>query len=184
VSSSSVQQPVSFDEPDGERLHGRRLLLYRISTAVLSLIVLLAVVEALVGLPMFGVDHEKRTAASGGTELTVEYPRLTRGQLDSGLTVTVRRQSGFDGPVTIEITRKYLAEFNVRRVTPEPTSEADDGDAIALTFDPPSGDTLEVQWDMAARPTAWFTRVDGRATVSPQGSEPAAAVGFESQLRP
>jgi hypothetical protein len=159
-------------------------VLYFVSAVVLSLIVGSAVLEEFSSLALYGVHHQRATTTVNGTELTVRYPRVARGQLDSPLTATVRRTSGFEGPVTIEITRSYLAQFTERRVTPMPASEEVHGDALALTFDKPEDDTLAVEWDLGARPAAWFTGVDGRATVIGDRPEHDVTVSFHTDLRP
>ena len=184
VTTTSAQSSVRFDGPAGEPFYRRRRLLYLTSTVVLTLIVVSAVLEEFFSLPMYGVTHRRATATVNGTELTVRYPRVTRGQLDSPLRATVRRSSSFDGPVTIEIARSYLAQFTERRVTPMPTSEKVHGDAVVLTFDKPENDTLAVEWDLGARPAAWFTGVDGRATVIGDRPEHDVTVSFHTDLRP
>jgi hypothetical protein len=175
---------VRFDDTAGEPFYKRRRALYLTSTVVLTLIVASAVVEVAARLPLYGVDHRVTRASGNGTELTVRYPRLTRGQLDSPLTATVRRAAGFDGPVTIAIARAYLDQFTERRVAPAPASEAQVGDSLLLTFDKPMDDTLVVEWDLGARPTPWFTSVEGHATVVGDRPEHDVTVSFHTDLRP
>ena len=173
-----------FDGAAGDPFFLRRRVLYLASSFVLTLILASAVLEEVSSLPLYGVTHRRISAAVNGTELTVRYPRVTRGQLDSPLTATVRRSSGFDGPVTIEISRPYLAQFTERRVTPMPTSEAVRGDALVLTFDKPADDTLEVEWDLGAHSAAWFSSAEGRATVLGDRPEDDVTVSFETDTRP
>jgi len=184
VTTTAARSAVRCDGTAGELFYRRRRLLYLASTVVLTLIVASAVLEKVSRLPLYGVTHRRITAAVKGTELTVWYPRVTRGQLDSPLTATVRRSSGFDGPVTIEISKPYLAQFPERRVTPMPTSEEVHGDALVLTFDKPADDSLEVEWDLGAHPAAWFTGVKGRATVIGDRPYHDVTVTFETDTRP
>jgi hypothetical protein len=175
---------VRFDEPDGEQFHRRRRALYATAASVLAMIVGFAVVEEISGLPLYGVDHRAVQISSGGIELRVEYPRTTRGQLDSALKATIHRPGGFDGPLAIEIATSFLDEFTIRRVLPEPASEVRRADMIELTFEKPRSDVFVVRWDLAAQPSGWFSRVDGRVSVILAGSDQAASVSFRTDVRP
>jgi hypothetical protein len=153
-------------------------------TAVVALIVGGAVVEAASGLPVYGISTRVARASADGVDLEVRYPRLTRGQLDSPVHVNVRRSGGFDGPVTIAISSSYLALFITNDVTPQPSSESDSGEVVSMTFDPPDGDALSVDLDLAARPAGWFEGRAGTVSIVGQGTSSDAIVSIHTNVRP
>jgi hypothetical protein len=161
----------------------KRQALYVVFTVVVAAIMAAAVVEVLTGVPIYGVTTDEVTQQGAGTEVTVHYPRVTRGQLDSTLTLDVEQDGGFDAPVAVRVTSAYFDMFDVQAIHPQPASETLDDTTWTLTFDPPDGDTLQVQWDMVARPVGWFSNEVGSVVVDAQGG-PTPALQFTSAVRP
>jgi hypothetical protein len=184
VSSTSVLSPVRFDGAGGEKRCRRRRALYMTSTLVLALVVGSAVVDNLTGLPLYGVEHRTSSASTGEVALQVRYPRVTRGELDSALTATIHHAGGFQGAVAVEITTQFLDQFTVQRVIPEPASETQSAQAVTLTFDQPSSDVFVVEWDLATRPSGWFSSVVGRVSVETAGLDGTISAGFRTDVRP
>ena len=174
--------PVDYSSSDASVRRKRRAL-YGTFTAVVSLIVALAVLEALTGVPVYGVTTDEVSQRGATVDLTVHYPRVTRGQLDSPLQVQLTSPSGFAGPVVLAISSAYFDLFNVTAIRPQPTSELLDDETWTLTFDPPSGDTLAVQWDMTARAVGWFAQQTGELRAD-TGAEQTPTLRFVSALRP
>ena len=66
----------------------------------------------------FGVRTATVSASSGGYELTVEYPRVARAGLDALWRVTVRREGGFDGPITLTTSGGLLRHLRAPGLLP------------------------------------------------------------------
>jgi hypothetical protein len=179
-----LDQPVRYDSEEGGSDHRRRRALYMVFTAVVTLIVGAAVVEAVTAIPVYGVDSRTVRTSAGDVRLEVTYPHLTRGGLQSTLRVRITRDAGFDGPVTIRLTSAYLDRFTTDDVSPEPTSETTAGESLAMTFDQPDGDTLDVDVDLVAHPRGDFGHAAGTAAVVDDQGDTVAAVRFVSDVRP
>jgi hypothetical protein len=184
--ASVLDQPVHVeDDDDGPRtLRGRRRTTL-IFTVVVSLIVALALVEALLDLPGYGVDGATTSASRGEDVVTVRYARVTRGQLVSPLEVRVQRAGGFQAPVTVTISSAYFNLFITNDVSPQPTSETSTESSDILTFDPPpTGEVLDITWDIVAKPSGWFESRTGRVTVLGEDGRPTASASFHTKVRP
>jgi len=160
----------------------KRRALYVTFTVVVTLIVAAAVVEALGGVPIYGVTTTEASQRGPGLEVTVRYAEVTRGQLDSPLDVQVTSASGFRAPIVVAVSAPYFDLFSVTAIRPQPTKETLDGSTWTLTFDPPDGNTFQVQWDLSARPVGWFARETGEVRVADGG--PTPAVRFVTTVRP
>jgi hypothetical protein len=158
--------------------------MYDVTAFVLIGIVVAALLEGIINFPLFGVDDRVARASSDTTEMEVRYPRVARGQLDTELQIKVHRAGGFAQPVTIAIDADYLGLFTNQRPSPQPASQTHDADVVVSTFDPPQGDTLEIEWDLAARPRAWFISVEATATVMDDSGQPDVSVSFTTDVRP
>lgn len=141
---------------------------------------LLVVVAGLLG--YLGMKTGTVSAASGGYQLQLQYPRIARAGLDTPWQLTVTRQGGFDGPVTVEVTSAYFDIFESQGVTPEPSDETTDGKWDRMTFDKPDGDTLTIDFDIYVQPASQVGR-SGTARVLDHG-QPAASVDFRTRLVP
>jgi hypothetical protein len=182
--SDVLDEAVRYDKPAGECARRQRHVLYVVATIILCLIVLSALIDAVTGVPLYGVDQRTARASANGIEISVGYPRVIRGQLDSPLDVSVQRQGGFAGDVTISVSADYLGLFINQRVSPDPSSQSEDEDNVISTFDAPPGDLLEVEWDMAPRPRPWFSGVTGVASVLDDQGQPIVSVRFHTDVRP
>jgi hypothetical protein len=107
---------------------------------------------------VFGVRTRTVTATGGGYELTVTYAAVTRPGLATPWAVEVRRQGGFDGPVTIAASAAYLEMFDENGLDPDPSASTADPDFVEWEFDPPNGDTLAVSFDARLEPARQWGR--------------------------
>jgi hypothetical protein len=143
----------------------------------------LLVLFVLAGLSgLLGVRSATRHAAGGGVELEVRYGRVSRPGLATPLVIEVRRDGGFDGPVTIELDAGYFDMFDLNGIYPSPSAEVTQGDRLHWEFDPPDGETLTVSFDARLEPAVQRGRsgetsvlVDGRAVVR---------VGYTTRVMP
>lgn len=66
----------------------------------------------------------------------------------------IRHPGGFDGPVSLSITADSMLIFETQRFWPEPSAETRDAERAYLTFDPPPGDELAIDYDAYVQPSA------------------------------
>ncbi len=67
------------------------------------------------------------------------------------------------GAVTVAVNADYFSDYESQRFFPEPSTETRDGRLIYLSFDPPPGDTLTIDYDAYIQPTS---QRGGQATVT------------------
>jgi hypothetical protein len=146
---------------------------------------LLAVLVALGLLGLLGVRSRTVTAqsADGQVELSVRYAQVARAGLDVPFRITVRRQGGFAGDVTLAASSSYLDLFDRNAVDPEPSSATSTEDDVIWQFHQPPGDTLEVSLDMQVQGGRHWGR-SGHVSVLDQSGQPVATVSFKTWLVP
>lgn len=182
--SASNGGPIRYDKPRAARALLARRLLYGTFTLVVSIVVGLAVVDGLGGLPVYGANSANVEATRADLDLRVHYPRVARGQLDSALRLDLHRSGGFADPVTIAVSTAYLDLFTTNNLSPEPTTETQSDRTLELTFEPPRSDTLVISWDLSVRPSTWFDHASGEVTVLGADGRPAVSVTIETEVRP
>jgi len=169
---------------DAEWAHviGQRRLLHRVVGGLLALIMVLAVLDGLDALNTLGPDEGHVTASGGGFDLDVEYPSLTRPALASVFRIAVRRAGGFDEPVQVAVSRKYLEAWDLNGVLPAPAAETSLREWVIWEFDPPPGDDLLVTYESRVEP-GQQSSVRGAVAVMVE-DEPVAQVRFTTVMRP
>ncbi len=138
--------------------HGHHHLVYRVTAAVLALILSLALVDGIGGVRIFGVDSRTWTAEGDGYRLEVTAGSITRPGMATPLEIRVEHGKGFDGPVEVALPRSYTALFDYQRMYPEPTAERTRGDYTVLEFDPPDTEELVVSFDWKLEPAVQLGR--------------------------
>jgi hypothetical protein len=132
---------------------------------------------------LLGVHSTTSTVTSRGYEVTVEYAAVARAGLDVPWQVQVRRDGGFDGPVTLVVTADYFDVYEEQGLDPQPTAESSDGQFLYWTFDPPpTGDRLAVDFDASIQPAAQLG-ASGEVSVL-VGTERVATTEFHTWLVP
>ena len=150
-----------------------------------AFIVLLAVLVALGLVGLLGVRSRTVSAQSsdGQVELSVRYAQVARAGLDVPFRITVRRQGGFAGDVTLASSSGYLDLFDRNAIDPEPSSATSTEDRVIWKFDQPPGDTLEVSLDMQVQAGRHWGR-SGQVTVLDDSGQPIVSVTFKTWLVP
>lgn len=165
------------------RLRNRRLMSW-LTFAVLFAVMASAVVDAIDGVDVWGVDDERLTAvSSSGAELSVRYPTVTRAALASPFEVVVERPGGFDNDVEIAIDVDYLELWDLNGIHPSPAGERSDGDRIIWTFDAPDGDRFLVSYDARIEPGAQLEERSGAVSFLEPG-EPELTIRISTKVRP
>lgn len=163
-------EPVGLGELKRARA-GRRLGL-----AALSGVLLLAAANLL------GLRIDTAAASGGGYELRVTYGAVSRPGLATPWSVVVRHQGGFDGPITIATTRRYLLLFDENAIHPEPSKTTGTPDRLIWEFDPPPGDVLQISRDGRLEPTEHLSQTGTTAVLV--GGVPVVAVSYTTRVVP
>jgi hypothetical protein len=150
---------------------GRRLII----AALFALLVLAAA-------NLLGMRTAAVSATAGGYRLSVTYGSVSRPGLATPWAVEVRRAGGFDGPVTIATTRRYLMLFDHNVFYPDPSKVTASRDRVIFEFDPPPGDTLRVSMDGRIEPTEHRAQ-SAETSVLVEGA-PVVTVRYTTRLVP
>ncbi|MCU1498475.1 MAG: hypothetical protein JWM47_2428 [Acidimicrobiales bacterium] len=163
------------DLPDAR--HERR---YRIIRSIALAGILLFVMGGLAG--AYGV---KTAHVSGGdrdrlhAELT--YPGRARPALAVPYELRITRTGGFDGPIEVATTTRYLQMFDENGRSPEPKEVTTDRERTIWSFDPPPGDTLVVWLDTRVEPGVQWRR---KATTTVTTGEDQVVLRYTTWIFP
>ena len=164
-----------------------RRILYGVTTAALSLLIGLAVLDGLDVVDAYGVDTSQvRTSGTldgDQVELDVRYTTVSRPALASPFRIVVTKAGGFDAPIRIAVDRDYLLLWDANALVPAPSAETTQGDDVVWEFDPPTGDTLTVSFDARIEPAAQSGR-DGAVAVLDDDDRAVAGVEFHTRVLP
>jgi hypothetical protein len=176
VAAADATTDSTLDDVRDAAQNRRGRFVRRCALAALTLFVALGLAG------FFGVRTATVSASSGGYELTVEYPRVARAGLDALWRVTVRREGGFDGPVTLTTSGDYFDIFEHQAFYPAPAEETADAGRVILTFSPPPGDTLVVAFDAYVQPASQRGRTATTAVFA--DGEDVVSVRYRTWLAP
>ena len=171
VGRSTRPDDVSPDEL--RRARGFR----RLGIGALALVVLAGLCNFL------GVRTGTVSAAAAGYQLSVEYESVTRPGLASEWIVVVRREGGFDGPVTLVTDATYFDRFDFNQYYPEPSSVVPRGEEVLHEFEGIQGEVLRVAFDGRASPTFVFALARGSTALEVDGRE-IARVDYTTVVMP
>ena len=160
----------------------RRRRRYGLTTAALSLLMALGVVDALGWIDAYGVDDDVVSAEGGGYELRVRYPSVSRPALASPFEIVVTRPEGFDVPVEVAVDRAYLEMWDENGLVPAPSTERSTGRWVVWEFEPPDGTTLTIWYDARIEPAVQSGRPGAVAVLD--GDEHVVAVEFDTRVLP
>lgn len=167
----------------GPRIMRRRVAGYRVTAALLALLVLVALADtASPGIDVFGVGDGHVRAAGHGFELEVRYPSVTRPAVASPFDVEVTNPDGFDAEIELAINRDFLEIWDVNGLFPEPSEQRSEGDLIIWTFDPPDGDVFRFFYEARIEP-ARQSGTDGVVQLL-DGGDVLLSVGWHTRVLP
>ncbi len=130
-----------------------------------------------------GVRTGNVSAAADGYQLSVEYESVTRPGLASEWIVQVRREGGFDEPVTLATDATYFDRFDFNQHYPEPASVVPRGEEVLFVFEGIQGEVLRVAFDGRASPTFSFALARGSTGLEVGGRE-IAHVDYTTVVMP
>jgi hypothetical protein len=156
---------------------------YAITTALLTVLMLLALVDSFGSAAIYGVDSATEEASAGDLDLAVTYGVVSRPALATPFDIEVHRPGGFDGPVRIAVDQEYLRMWDENGLVPAPSAETVMGPWVVWEFDPPIGDTLFVSYDARIEPAAQEGR-SGAVAVLDGDDVPIVTVDFTTRVLP
>jgi hypothetical protein len=132
---------------------------------------------------LLGVRPGTVSAEAAGYQLSVEYEAVTRPGLASEWIVVVRREGGFDGPITLVTDATYFDRFDFNQLYPEPASISPRGEEVLYVFEQIDGEVLRVAFDGRASPTFVFALARGSTGLEVDGRE-IARVDYTTVVMP
>jgi hypothetical protein len=183
VARPTTDQAIHLDAADTASALRRRRLGYRLTAAVLTALVALAVVDAVAPFGIYGVQTDTVSATGAGITLDVRYGTVSRPALATPFDIEVTSPGGFDGPVTVAVRSTYLAMWDENGLDPSPSAETSDGESTLWTFEPPDGDILAISFDARIEPAAQNGEAGRVAVLDEDGAE-LAAVEFTTRVLP
>jgi len=152
------------------------------TTFVLTAIMALGVADAFGVVDVYGVESRRVSASGGGYDLEVQYGAISRPALATPFAITLTREGGFDGPITLAVDRDYLKLWDENGLVPAPSAESTRGGWVEWEFDPPDSDTLSVYYDARIEPAAQSGASGSVAVLD--GGVAVVQVDFETRVLP
>jgi hypothetical protein len=168
--------PTAPEENDFRRMRRARTL-RRVFMAVVAVFLLLGLSGTL------GVRTRTVTATGGDYELTVTYGHVSRPGLPTPWEFEVHRAGGFEGPITVSTSSKYLDLFDENGFDPEAQGVTATPEAVIWEFEPPPGETLAVSLDARIEPAAQWGRL-GFTSVLDEDGEPVVTARYKTWILP
>ena len=179
---SSGHVPVPVDPAEAPAHLGRRRLLYRSTTLVITGILGLAVLDGVDVVDSYGVDIVSVSeTAPDGHVLTVDHASVTRPALASPLRITVSGVRQGD-TVRIGIERTYLAVWDHNAVFPAPAEERSVEPWIVWEYEVVV-DPLVVEIDGRLEPAVQSGRT-GRIALLDEQDRPLVDVEVHTRVMP
>jgi hypothetical protein len=169
--------------PEDPTAPSKRRVGYAITTALLTLLMGLVVVDATGGPDVFGVDTATVRDEAGELALEVRYATVSRPAIATPFDIRISQPGGFDLPVRVAVDASYLRMWDENGLVPAPASETAMGPWLVWEFDPPIGDTLTISYDARIEPAAQSGR-EGAVAVLGSDDAPIAEVSFHTRVWP
>jgi hypothetical protein len=122
-------------------------------------LVVMAVVVVVGASGWLGVHAGTASTSDHGYQLTVTYPHVARAGLDIPWNLRLVHAGGFQGDITVAISKDYYDIFEFQGMHPEPSDETADGHFVYLTFSPPKhSDVFTTALDVYVQPASQLGR--------------------------
>jgi hypothetical protein len=182
VPGDRSDEVVDADEPSSRHIIWQRRWLHRVLFGAVLLVLGTAVLDGFDVVDAIGPDEDSTVESGGGYELVVEHPTVTRPALATDFRIIVRREGGFDEPIQVAVTRRYLEMWDANATIPSPSGETSMGRWVIWEFDPPPGDELTITYEARIEPGVQAGR-DGAVAVL-EDDEPVVTARFHTKVRP
>ncbi|MCU1484355.1 MAG: Uncharacterized protein JWN67_1101 [Actinomycetia bacterium] len=169
-------------DPSSRGVLRQRLWLHRILFGMVLVVLGLAVLDGLDVVDAIGPDEDSTAVEGEGYRLVVEHPTVTRPALATDFRIRLRREGGFDEPVQVAVSRRYLEMWDANATIPAPSGETSLGPWVIWEFDPPPGDELVITYEARIEPGVQAGR-DGAVAVM-EDDEPVVTARFHTKVRP
>lgn len=130
----------------------------------------------------FGPRRASVTATNGGYRLTVDYAAVSRPGLTAPWSAEITRDGGFDGPITIAMSKDFFERIDENAIQPAPATTTSVGDFVLWEFDPPPAETLTIGFDGRWEPT-WHRPVEVTTAIL-EGGVAVVDVSYEMRAMP
>ena len=173
---------VHADEPSSKGVLRQRLWLHRVLFGLVLVALGIAVLDGLDVVDAIGPDEDSTVVEGAGYRLVVEHPTVTRPALATDFRIRVHKDGGFDEPLQVAVTRRYLEMWDANATIPAPSGETSLGRWIIWEFDPPPGDELVITYEARIEPGVQSGR-DGRVAIF-EDDQPALIADIHTSVRP
>lgn len=174
---------VELDRPHSASALRRRRWHHRATLAVLVGLLLLAVADGFDLVDAYGVDTRTTYADTPDGRLVVEFPSTTRPALASPFRVRVEQPGGFDGPITIAVSRPWIEMWDENGLYPTPSAETGEPGWVVWEFDPPDGSAFQLFYDARIEPARQSSQ-RGAVQLRDDDGTVLASVDLRTEVRP
>ncbi|MGH8894057.1 MAG: hypothetical protein ACRDWY_12255 [Actinomycetes bacterium] len=116
-----------------------------------GLVALLVIVLAgLTG--VLGVRSATTTSQAGPYTLSVRHAQVVRAGIAAPFHVRVESEDGFTGPVRLAVSAELFERFDFQNFYPNPSLETSTDEFVYYEFDPPPGNTFQLNLDARTAP--------------------------------
>jgi hypothetical protein len=115
-----------------------------------TLVLALFLGAGLVGI--LGVRTATVSTSGEGVDMSLDYGAVTRAGLATPYHLEIVRPGGFDGPVTLALSREFFDRFDFQNFYPNPSKETADAEYVVYEFDPPTGSVFTWSFDVKTSP--------------------------------
>jgi hypothetical protein len=146
-------------------------------------LVLLVLVIVLALLSVLGARTATTAASGSGYTLSVTHAVVTRPAIPTAFRMDVFHPGGFDGPVTLAVSRLMFERFDFQNWYPNPSTETGSDEFVYYEFDPPPGDRLRISLDARTAPDQNGS-LDRFGVALVVDGQPITEVGFRMTVLP
>jgi hypothetical protein len=174
---------VELDKPETAHVLHRRRWVHRLTLTAIVAVLAVAVLDGVDVLDAYGVDTRTTFVDTPDGRLVVEHPSVTRPALASPFRVRVEQPGGFDGPITIAVSRPWIEMWDENGFYPTPSGETGDPGWVVWEFDPPDGSAFSFFYDARVEPGRQSGQ-SGEVQLRDDDGTVLASVDLRTEVRP
>jgi hypothetical protein len=138
--------------PDRDPRTAWRRIGYAATTTLLTAMVVVAVVDNLTEVDVWGVSSDRVVATGGGYELEVKHPTVSRPALASPFDIIVRSDDGFEDTIDVAVSANFFEMWDFQNLYPSPSESTGEPDRVVMTFDTPDANEMRIFLDGRIQP--------------------------------